>query len=130
MHIERRRRERADATQEGGGQRGRWEALEPRTGDLPAAPPPSTVARMEHIGDPPPAAEAAEALVQPFVRCAICAVDQHRMSVNCSGCGASLTTPEQRVFNDALWERTLAEQAAARPEDAIPRNTLSAAQSA
>jgi hypothetical protein len=42
---------------------------------------------------------------QPFHRCAICEAENGRFSDGCTNCGASLTTPEQRAYNDALWER-------------------------
>src|SRR3954469_20942967 len=42
---------------------------------------------------------------QPFHRCAICEAENGRFSDRCTNCGASLTTPEQRAYNDALWER-------------------------
>jgi hypothetical protein len=48
---------------------------------------------------------------QPFVRCALCRADGHVASLACSHCGADLTTPEQRVYNEALWRKQLAERA-------------------
>ena len=48
---------------------------------------------------------------QPFVRCAFCRADGHVASLACSHCGADLTTPEQRAYNEALWRKQLAERA-------------------
>jgi hypothetical protein len=56
---------------------------------------------------------------QPFLRCAVCEADNGRFAERCTNCGAALTTPEQRAYNDALWEQSRAyNQAveAARPE--------------
>jgi len=53
---------------------------------------------------------------QPFHRCAICEAENGRFTELCTNCGASLATPEQRAYNDALWERTRAyEQEQAQP---------------
>ena len=42
---------------------------------------------------------------QPFPRCAVCEAENGRFTERCTNCGASLTTLEQRAYNDALWER-------------------------
>jgi len=42
---------------------------------------------------------------QPFVRCAACEADHARHAARCTRCGAALDTPEQRTFNERLWER-------------------------
>src|SRR3954463_10905305 len=42
---------------------------------------------------------------QPFHRCAVCEAENGRFTERCTNCGASLATPEQRAYNDALWER-------------------------
>jgi hypothetical protein len=42
---------------------------------------------------------------QPFHRCAVCEAENGRFTERCTNCGASLTTPEQRAYNDALWEK-------------------------
>src|SRR3954451_20740516 len=53
---------------------------------------------------------------QPFHRCAVCEAENGRFTERCTNCGASLATPEQRAYNDALWERTRAyEQEQAQP---------------
>jgi hypothetical protein len=65
---------------------------------------------------------------QPFVRCARCGADSSIHAVSCDHCAARLDTPEQRAFNDRLWEArrlrseeeraALDEMAAARYENA------------
>jgi len=60
---------------------------------------------------------------QPFHRCAVCEAENGRFTERCTNCGASLTTSEQRAYNDALWERRRAyEQQAeeARPQAPEP----------
>src|SRR3954469_22438686 len=53
---------------------------------------------------------------QPFHRCAICEAENGRFTELCTNCGASLATPEQRAYNDALWERLRAyEQEQSQP---------------
>jgi hypothetical protein len=43
-------------------------------------------------------------------------MDHHRLATQCTGCGESLDTPEQRDFNDRLWARHRADSA--REEEA------------
>jgi hypothetical protein len=38
-----------------------------------------------------------------FVRCCHCKMDNSGAAPHCRSCGLSLRTPEQRVFNEALW---------------------------
>src|SRR3954468_3943468 len=53
---------------------------------------------------------------QPFHRCAICEAENGRFTERCTNCGASLATPEQLAYNDALWERMRAyEQEQSQP---------------
>jgi len=49
---------------------------------------------------------------QPFLRCGICEADNSKFAEKCTNCGAPLTTPEQRAYNDALWEKRRAVQQA------------------
>jgi hypothetical protein len=59
--------------------------------------------------------------VRPFSRCAVCEAENGRFVERCTNCGASLTTPEQRAYNDALWERIRAhKQAAAEAKLEVP----------
>jgi len=53
---------------------------------------------------------------QPFIRCRVCRYDNPLGSTVCTFCGADLTTPAQRSFNEALWDRYLQERAAYRQE--------------
>ena len=48
---------------------------------------------------------------QPFIRCRNCRTDNHVTATRCSFCEASLTTPPQRAYNDALWAQHAAEKA-------------------
>ena len=56
---------------------------------------------------------------QPFSRCAVCEAENGRFVERCTNCAASLTTPEQRAYNDALWERIRAHKQAAA--EALPK---------
>jgi hypothetical protein len=98
----------------------RFEGLEtqrPQAAPADAGPPPEPGAsRFE----PPVAKELAleqrgEA-DQPFVRCARCEADNTRFTQVCERCGAALDTPEQRVFNDALWAERREQQATEEAE--------------
>ena len=53
---------------------------------------------------------------RPFQRCMRCGRDHGLYERACTGCGASLDTPEQRDFNDRLWAERQAEDARARAE--------------
>jgi len=53
---------------------------------------------------------------QPFVRCGQCETDGPRGAVRCKTCGAALDTPEQRAFNEALWQARRAEIAREKEE--------------
>jgi hypothetical protein len=58
---------------------------------------------------------------RPFSRCAVCEAENGRFTERCTNCGAPLDTPEQRAYNDALWERTRAhKQAAAEALPEVP----------
>jgi hypothetical protein len=64
----------------------------------------------------------------PFVRCGVCNLDQHRLSVVCKQCGADLGTPEQQAFNAQMWADLKHAEAQTKAEDAIPRRVLTEAQ--
>ena len=56
---------------------------------------------------------------QPFHRCAVCEAENGRFTERCTNCGAALDSPEQRAFNEALWEQMRAYKQGvdeARPE--------------
>ena len=53
---------------------------------------------------------------RPFQRCMRCGRDHGLWEIACTGCGASLDTPEQRAFDDALWAERQAEEARAASE--------------
>jgi hypothetical protein len=77
----------------------------PRAGEAPAR---RTGAALDRFGrEPDPAIELVqvEAGARPFTRCMRCGMDHGRFAAECTGCGASLGTDEQRAFNEALWVR-------------------------
>src|SRR5436305_2725867 len=51
-----------------------------------------------------------EPQAQPFRRCAVCEADNSRFAERCQNCGVALTTPEQRAYNEALWQKRQAEE--------------------
>jgi hypothetical protein len=53
---------------------------------------------------------------QPFIRCRVCRCDNPVGVSSCSLCEADLRTPAQRSFNEALWDRVLAERAEYKQE--------------
>jgi len=53
---------------------------------------------------------------QPFVRCARCHADSHRDLAECSICGATFDSDEQRRFNAELAPKLADERRAAREE--------------
>ena len=55
---------------------------------------------------------------RPFQRCMRCGRDHGHYDRACTGCGASLDTPDQRAFNDRLWAERQAEDASTRAERA------------
>jgi hypothetical protein len=65
----------------------------------PAAPSEKPIAVLEDDGG------------QPFIRCRNCRTDNHLTATLCAFCGANLTTPPQRAYNEALWRRQSAEKA-------------------
>ncbi len=52
----------------------------------------------------------------PFIRCGRCRFDNPVRARACDHCGADITTPMQRAFNEALHERLTAEREAERVE--------------
>jgi hypothetical protein len=85
------------------GLKDRFTRLEPeRSG---SAPPARSGGQPGRFTGPEPALRALDlGQGQPFVRCARCRQDHHATAVRCTGCGADLTTRDQRVFNEALWK--------------------------
>jgi hypothetical protein len=53
---------------------------------------------------------------QPFIRCRVCRYDNPLGSTACTFCEADLTTPAQRSYNEALWDRHLQERVEYRQE--------------
>jgi len=81
--------------------------IEPRKSETPAVDSEIERLRKERRERFASGMEIAEqpAEAQPFLRCAVCEADNGRFVDRCANCGAALTTPEQRAFKDAFWER-------------------------
>jgi hypothetical protein len=114
LHLERpRAAAEADATPDSSAATAeRFEGVE-RPGARPAAPT-SSGAQLDRFGpEPEPTIELVEAGggAQPFTRCMRCGMDHGVFATQCTGCGASLDTAEQRAFNERLWARRQEEAA-------------------
>lgn len=105
----------------------------------PAAPSASGAELGRFGPEPEPRLEldATAAGERPFTRCVSCATDHHVSAAECSSCGASLVTDEQREFNERLWAgrqeeaaREAAAAAARREQVARDAAELSASQRA
>jgi len=80
----------------GGGGAGR-ESPAPRA-------PGSTGDRFREPEARPPEVDTAGQEEQPFIRCRRCETDNSRYGRACTTCGQDLHGPEQRAFNQALWD--------------------------
>jgi len=74
----------------------------------PAAPPAPPVPRQatdrfREPGEQPLDVVESRGDAQPFVRCAHCEMDNSIYAGSCQNCGADLSTPHQRAFNERLW---------------------------
>lgn len=54
---------------------------------------------------------------QPFVRCAACQSEGGKFAEVCPTCGARFDTPEQRRFNEIVWQERRAQQAREQEEE-------------
>ncbi|HEX9243829.1 MAG TPA: hypothetical protein VF875_15400 [Anaeromyxobacter sp.] len=82
-------------------------------GRAPVAAPAASGADLDRFAPPPPPAIELlpeDADRRPFTRCERCGMDHNFLVAECTGCGARLDTPEQRAFNDRLWEERRAER--------------------
>jgi len=112
LHLERPRTGRPEEGDASPGTAGRFEGVE-RPGPSPAAPR-SSGAGLDRFGpEPPPRIELVEAGTggQPFTRCMRCGVDHGVFAAECTHCGASLDTPAQHAFNEAVWAKRQEETA-------------------
>lgn len=114
LHLERARPEpRDEAEAEASASTAdRFEGLQ-RPSRGPEAPR-SSGADLDRFGpEPPPRIELVETSsgAQPFTRCMRCGMDHGVFATVCTGCTASLDTPEQRDFNERLWARRQEEAA-------------------
>jgi hypothetical protein len=95
---------RAPADEPAPNERGRFGNVE-TPGSAPAATPlpqEATDRFREPKERPLDVAEPREG-AQPFVRCARCEMDNTVYAATCQNCGADLSAPDQRAFNERLW---------------------------
>src|SRR5688572_19253679 len=94
---------------------GRFAGGDRPQGSAQAEPAGSGVEMDRFSGEPAPQEKAIAVLAddggQPFIRCRNCRTDNYLTAVHCSFCQADLTTPPQRAYNEALWQRHTAEKA-------------------
>ncbi|MBN1210473.1 MAG: hypothetical protein JXB05_36805 [Myxococcaceae bacterium] len=117
LHLERSRGERPKQEEpsrlEGGS---RFEAIAQR-GEAPQA----DVVPEAHLerfrGQAPLALAEQPAEEQRFPRCARCESDNSRFAQECAVCGADLSTPQQREYNERLWQAR--QQELAREREAV-----------
>jgi hypothetical protein len=85
---------------------GRFDALEHPGEVAPPAAAPSAD-RFRPPPEPKLALELSESRPedQPFIRCLRCQMDNHALATACSQCHCDLNTPEQRDFNQKLWDQ-------------------------
>jgi hypothetical protein len=78
-----------------------------RFAQAPSVAPIRTLDDLQRENDRPSGLELASSSAddQPFVRCSRCQSDNHSMAASCAQCGTDLNTPEQRSFNERLWEQ-------------------------
>ena len=114
LRIERSRSEApVEPVDPGGATAERFEGLE-QPGDAPGRPTASGADLDRFSIPPPPPIELAstDAGRRPFTRCMRCGMDHNVSATECTGCGASLVTPEQRDFSERLWRERQGEKAA------------------
>ena len=121
LQLERGRRARDEKVNPSSRERSaRFDALEPQ-----GATPPDVRSAPAHLARFDAPAEG-DLLVQerreqdaPFVRCVLCQVDSGQFARRCDGCGADFDTPEQRAFNERVWEERRAQRAAELAHDRL-----------
>ncbi|HVG62204.1 MAG TPA: hypothetical protein VNA24_26805 [Hyalangium sp.] len=110
LHLERSRGERSKAEEPSRLQSGqRFEALAEK-GEAPqsAAVPETHLERFR--GEAPLALADAPREEERFPRCARCESENGRFVRECTVCGADLTTPQQREYNERLWQTRQAQE--------------------
>lgn len=87
----------------------RFDSVEQPGAEVP--PPSSSGTSAGRFQESTPAldVETATSTQMPFLRCAQCETDHGARATTCP-CGADLRSPEQRAYNEALWQRRLAEK--------------------
>jgi hypothetical protein len=112
LHLERARAEPRSDAEPSASTADRFEGVQ-RPSRGPEAPR-SSGADLDRFGpEPPPRIELLETSsgAQPFTRCMRCGMDHGVFATVCTGCNASLDTPQQRDFNERLWARRQEEAA-------------------
>lgn len=110
LHLERSRGERPKGEEPSRLQSGqRFEALAEK-GEAPQ----SAVVPETHLerfrGEAPLALADAPREAERFPRCARCESENGRFARECTVCGADLTTPQQREYNERLWQTRQAQE--------------------
>lgn len=114
QRLERARPERPDGDEHPGAA-GRFEGVEAEPPPAPAGPPASRPGpagnRFREPAPRPLEVAEEDPGEQPFLRCMRCEADNSRYARACATCGEDLGTPEQRAFNQGLWDRRRQERA-------------------
>ena len=104
LHLERARGGRSDETAAPLRDGGRFESLEERKeAHAEAAVPEAHLERFK--GDAPLALADNPEETRRFPRCRVCESENGRFAKACGVCGADLETPEQREYNERLWQQ-------------------------
>lgn len=107
LHLERSRGERAGPEEQPRLQSsGRFEDMADRTEGVDATlVPEAHVERFKRHGEIPLQLAEKPSVGRRFPRCASCESENGLYSQSCTVCGADLTTPEQRAFNERHWQQ-------------------------
>jgi hypothetical protein len=116
LHLERSRGERPKPEEPSRLQSsGRFEEMAQRAEGLDSTVVPEAhVERFKRHGETPLVLAEKPAEGQLFPRCARCGSDNGRYAQQCTGCGADLTTPEQRAYTEQHWQERQARESEAQ----------------
>ncbi|MDY7232835.1 hypothetical protein [Hyalangium rubrum] len=112
LHLERSRGENEGVGEQPQLQsRGRFEDMADRAEGVDATlVPEAHVERFKRHGETPLALAEKPSVGRRFPRCASCESENGLYSQSCTVCGADLTTPEQRAFNERHWQQQEAQE--------------------
>lgn len=132
LHLERPRPGGPEPGRRPAGDGGRFDAIE--KGEAVGSAPATGLGSSRFEPAPTPAEEAPLRALeddggQPFVRCQACRHDSFATATRCQQCDADLTTPAQRLFNAALWNRLVAEKQEMAAESERLRTQIAAGES-